>query len=92
MKLNLKTDQVVSEDHSYGRGVYFYKSGGFAVQIEDPNATATSFPIVGSVMVRFNTGDQLDFVPDGNEYRLVRVVTHDGITWNERKTTILPAG
>lgn len=82
MKLNLDNDQVEYKESSYGRTVYFYQSGGFATQIDE----GSLYPI-GSVIIIYNTGDVLYFVPDGDEYKLSRIITRDGIRWDDKTPT-----
>ncbi len=82
MKLNLDNDQVEFKDESFGRAVWLYKNGNVAVKIVDPYST---YPTTGMIIIWYTTGDVLTYVPDGDEHKLIRIITNDGIVWNHKK-------
>lgn len=82
MNINLDNDQVEFKDESFGRAVWLYKNGNVAVKITDPHST---YPASGTLTIWYTTGDVLTYIPNGDEYKLIRIITGDGIVWNYRK-------
>lgn len=77
MKLNLDDPDIVSVLKTGTTTATAYKSGGLVLR---DDAT-------GWMGITYNNGDKVEFQHDGTQYRVIKIESHDGLTWNEKKTT-----
>lgn len=69
MKLNLDNDHLDFKDEM----VWVYKNGNIAVKVVDPHSTSNTIRIL------YTTGDILTYITEGDEYKLISIITNDGI-------------
>jgi hypothetical protein len=69
MKLDLHLDHAYSAIKTDDRTIYLYGNGAYVVKENNTN----------EVMVQYNTGDIIHFVVANDDYKVVRIKTHDGI-------------
>lgn len=68
------------------------RQGNETKSVSYPNGACEYWENGLLVSVRYNTGDVIHLSYENDEYRVIRVVTHDGIVWDESTSQTHPYG